>query len=40
MAYNIPAISQMSIEHNKISLIPDTTDLSTWDITEEFSIRT
>ena len=39
MAYNIPAINQISIGYSKISLIPDTADPSIWDITEEFSIR-
>ena len=40
MAYNMLAMSQMSIGYNKMSFVPDTADLSTWDITEEFSIHT
>ena len=39
MAYNMPAMSQMSMGHSKISLIPDTSDPSTWDIIKEFLIR-
>ena len=39
MAYNMLAMSQMSIGHSKMSFVPDTADPSTWDITKEFSIR-
>ena len=35
----MPAISQMSMGYSKISLIPDISDPSTWDIIKEFSIR-
>ena len=35
----MPAMSQMSMGYSKMSLVPDTADLSIWDITEEFSIR-
>ena len=39
MAYNMLVMSQMSMGYSKMSLILDTADPSTWDITEEFSIR-
>ena len=35
----MPAISQIFMGYSKMSLIPDTADPSTWDITEEFLIR-